>query len=152
MPEVTNSRFIVRCFEDEAKIGELFLSEDGLHFQKLLSLSQPQKNINGFYTGNWEAPDFIVSANRVEIGERIAPSWSGESIVGLQGSVYPASALRRVKVLSLLFFRRLRIFDDSGLVISRWYLVPWREWVVPADPLMPWGRDFYKYLQFRIGK
>lgn len=145
------NRFVVRCFDHEGRVGELLLSDDNSHFQKLLPLPQPPEGIDGFYSGGIEAPDFIVSIKRVSIDGQIAPDWSQEPIVGLQGRVYRGLHLGRSEVLSLLFVRRLRVFDRSNsVVISTWYRVPWAEWVLPADPSQPWGNDFREYLHFRI--
>jgi len=143
-------KFVVRCFSDENQLGDLVVLEDrGVFSASFPSATKPTL-ADGFCVWGGTAPDFIVAVGTRSAGDQRVPDWAAGKIIGLQGRVYSDADFVESCIREFLFLRRFRAVTRTGNVIDKWYVVPWREWVVPTDPSMPWGRDFYKYLEFRL--
>ncbi|MDR3482255.1 MAG: hypothetical protein P4L91_16255 [Burkholderiaceae bacterium] len=108
--------------------------------------------IQGFIANASTKPDFIVALEMKRIEGFSAPDLGKGRLIGLDAKIYYETDIVKTDFVDLLFVRRFRVFTETGLVYARWYRPNWRDWVIPPDPMMPWGRDFYRYLHDRLNK
>ena len=144
--------FFVCCFSRGQLVGELLVSLNEYGYRIAAPARVTESWVDGFCANDRPTADFIVATRKTEMGGRHLPDWSSPVVVGFLGRAYSDADLVGSHVWNLVFLRRICIHIRGGEVLSRWYVPPWRDWLLPADPFRPWGRDFYRFLNFRINE
>lgn len=140
--------FHVEVFGSPGDRGDLHVADSGVYkFERCPGRTDAP--ISGYVEDDSNCPSFLVALRSVDVDGRSIPDWSGEKLLGLDGKVYRDKEVHSIKVADRLLFRQLQI-EAGGTNLRHSYRVGWRDCLIPPDPMMPWGRDFYKYVAYQL--
>ena len=78
------------------------------------------------------------------------PDWQSDLVVRLQDRTWRRVDFRNVRIVDLIFFRKF-VADTNCGVVAFWYRPALTDSIFPADPMFPWGGDFYRFLRHVLG-
>ena len=139
--------FILRTF-DESKLLKVEVLDDSdvcIKFDRLGI--ENAAGFDGYAATDAEDTDFVLAVNKIDREGVKYPDWKREKIFRFGGKILREKGVLKVKLLDWMFIRRFTIVCE-GETYSKWYKPGWRDSIIPPDSMMPWGSDFYKYLEF----
>lgn len=120
----------------------------GLEFRSLSFLECRSDEINGLCAFSRGCRVFIFSEHRFDSRKKM--ELSGGAYISSDNKYFSITGDSNVSVFDFIFFREFRFFKKNKKIFGVWYVPGIKASIMPSDPMFPFERDFYLYLQHLI--
>lgn len=150
MPQIEMRKLSLSCFTDESRSVSVLIDNEKYF---LTSDADGKDGLGqGYFSGTGSNIDFLAATRASAVDEVTFADWNSEILFGIDGMVYSGLDVVSCRVLDLVILRCLSVVTNNGRRIRKFYRVKLRDSVVPADPMYPWGTDFYKFMQHHLNR
>lgn len=145
------NKFMLKGFTDDSYRSVVSIDKDALQVRFRTGGPKADKYF-GFIEPTRGGVDFLLTESLDHELGTLAPDWTGRLWIFVDNRLISTDEVVRCEFRDFLVFRQFRIWLMDSTVLQKTYSPGWRDLLFPADPMFPWGRDFYKFMIQRISR